>query len=538
MTTYRTLFVAAVALLVALGASAARATDNQTVSDLAGCAGPTDPGCSVPPGAPPAGGGGGGGSTELPKLVAWTSAYDINPFNGGKGGIFVSFADGSAQRRLTEFSNGNKDFTPHGLNAPDDHPSFSHDGRQIVFTSNRANRNDWDIYVMDVNGANVRRLTSSPGLDTEPVFSPDDKLIVFSSDRTGNLGLWAMRADGSNQTLLLDSPIAEIEPAWRPDGNQILFTRSVVAGDKDLFTLDVTRPTGPRPLGSADLIPGAIRQITSAAGEDHDATYSPDGTEIVFTTQREPFSPPFGNTHKLRLDTLADIGDLTSDLRLGAIDPFWSFDGKRIAFFKSSTRLVHSPQELWIMASNGTQKAHLPGGTGVVNVHPAIGRVADADGNGTADFLQSGSVGRPTLRVARRVRAGHRFTLTLGWLHPLRWSLLRSEQLVVTLGRSPVGLVRFDIPSRLFFVWDSAHGRYGAHGRAGQRRTLHAGTLSLDLRHTRVIKVNRRKLTLEMTLTVDRRARGRTLGFEARADDARGDSQQDRRTRAQITVTR
>ena len=61
---------------------------------------------------------------------------------------------------------------------------------------------------------------------------------------------------------------------------------------------------------------------------------------------------------------------------------------------------------------------------------------------------------------------------------------------------------------------------------------------TLDLRHTRVIKVNHRKLTLELTLSFGRRARGRTLGLEARADDARGDSQQDRRTRAKITVTR
>src|SRR2546421_11315605 len=88
MTTRRTLFVAVVALLIALCAPPVRAADNETISDLAGCAGPDDPDCSVPPGAPPQPGGGGGGSTELPKLVAWTSAYDINPFNGGKGGIF------------------------------------------------------------------------------------------------------------------------------------------------------------------------------------------------------------------------------------------------------------------------------------------------------------------------------------------------------------------------------------------------------------------------------------------------------------------
>jgi Tol biopolymer transport system component len=529
----------AVVLVVAFGAVPAYAADNATVADLAGCSGPDDPDCAVPPGSPPTsgGGGGGGGDVEAPKLVAWTSAYDINPFNGSKGGIFVSFSDGSAQRRLTEFANGNKEFTPHGLNAPDDHPSFSHDGRQIVFTSNRANRDDWDIYVMNVNGTNVRRLTTnSPGLDTEPVFSPDDQLIAFASARSGNLGIWVMRADGSNPNLLIDSPIAEIEPAWRPDGNQILYTRSVGEGDKDLFTIDVTRRSRPLP-GTADLIPGAVRQLTSVAGEDHDPTYSPDGTEVVFTTQREPFDPPFGNIHKLRLADLVDEGDLTTDLRLGAVDPFWSFDGRRIAFFKSSTRFVHSPQELWIMSSSGSQKAHLPGGSGVANLHPAIGRVADANGNGTADFLDSGSVGRPTLAVPRRVRAGHRFTLRLGWRHPVRWKLLRSELLAITVDRTPVGLIRFDIPSRLFFIWDSARGGYGAHGRAGERRTLHAGAISLDLRHTRVIKVDRRRLTLELALAFGRRARGLTLGLEARADDSRGASQQDRRTRARISVT-
>src|SRR5215218_3909634 len=159
----------AVALVVLLVAAPAHAAEDAEVADLAGCSGPDDPDCAVPPAAPPTGGGGGGGGTvESPKLVAWTSAYDINPFNGSKGGIFVSRADGSGQRRLTEFENGNKEFTPHGLNAPDDHPSFSHDGRRIVFASNRADRNDWDIYVMNVNGTNVKRLTNSPGLDTEP----------------------------------------------------------------------------------------------------------------------------------------------------------------------------------------------------------------------------------------------------------------------------------------------------------------------------------------------------------------------------------
>jgi Tol biopolymer transport system component len=530
----------AVALvLTLLGAGAARAATTAPGAELAGCTSPDDPDCSVPPSSPPPPGGGGGGTAELPKLVAWTSAYDINPFNGSRGGIFISRTDGSGQRRLTEFANGNKEFTPHGLNAPDDHPSFSHDGRRIVFSSNRANRDDWDIYVMNVNGANVQRLTSSPGLDTEPVFSPDDQLIVFSSARSGNLGLWAMRADGTNEKLLFDTPIAELEPAWRPDGKQIVFTHSVGAGNKDLFTLDVTRPSRAGLVTDpADLVAGAVRQLTFTTGEDHDGTYSPDGSELVFTTEREPFDPPYGNTHKLRLSDLVDEGDLTANLDLGAGDPFWSFDGRRVAFFKSSTRFINSPQQLWIMAADGSQKARLPGGSGVANVHPAIGRVADTDDDGTPDYLESGSVGRPTLRIPRRVRAGRRFRLRLGWLHPVRWKLLRSELLVFTLGRTPVGLVRFDIRSQLFFTWNSSQGRYGAHGRAGRRRTLRAGALSVDLGSTRVIKVDRRRLTLDLALRFGRRAIGRTIGLEARADDARGASQQDRRSRARISVRR
>jgi hypothetical protein len=544
--TSRTAFTT-LALTLALSAPA-QATHEEDAADLAGCSGATDPDCSVPPSSPaPPSGGGGGGSVEAPKLIAWASAYDINPFNGSRGGIFLERADGSGQRRLSEFENGNKEFTPHGLNAPDDHPSFSHDGRRIVFTSNRANRDDWDIYVMNVNGTGVTRLTGgpgrppSPGLDTEPVFSPDDQLIAFSSTRTGNLGLWAMRADGGEPTLLVDGQYAELEPAWRPDGNQIVYTRSIGEGAKDVFTIDVARPAannkGVRVPGTPLIVPGAINQLTSAGGEDHDATFNPDGTQIVFTTERPPFDPPFGNTHKMRLDGLIDLGDLTTGFRLGAGDPFWSFDGKRIAIFKSSTRFIHSPQQLWLMDENGKHAVHLPGGSGVANVHPAIGKLADTDGDNTPDYLESGDVGRPALTVPRRVRAGQRFTLHLGWRHPVRWKLLRSELLAVTLGRTPVGLVRFDVPTGLFFIWESARGDYGAHGRAGARRTLRAGALSLDLRHTRVVKVSRKTLVLNLALAFDRRARGRTLGLETRADDARGASQQDRRARARVTVT-
>jgi hypothetical protein len=527
--------------LPVLAEGQASAILSQDVSDLAGCVGPDDPDCAVPPASPkpPIIGGGGPGQVEAPKVIAWTSAYDINPFNGSKGGIFISRLDGSGQRRLTEFSNGNKEFTPHGLNAPDDHPSFSHDGKRIVFASNRANSNNWDIYVMNVNGTGVQRLTTSSALDTEPVFSPDDRYIVFSSARTGNTALWSMRADGSNQQLVFDSSAADLEPAWRPDGQQVVFTQSIGAGNKDLFTLDLAEiPRESHSATSPDFLTGALRRLTFTTGEDHDGTYSPEGTEIVYTSEREPFDPPYGNTYKLRVSDLANLGDLTTDLRLGAGDPFWSFDGRRIAFFHSSTRFVRSPQQLWVMAKNGAGKVHLPGGSGVANIHPAIGPTADSDGDGTLDYLESGSVGRPSLHARRRVEAGKRFQVRLGWRHPKAWKAMRSELLVLTLGRTPVGLIRFDIGTGLFFLWDSANGGYGAHGRAGQKRRLRAGALTLDLTRTEVVPIDEQRIRLDLAVKLGREAAGHTLGLEARADDTLGRSQQDAHPRRRIRFTR
>ncbi|HEX2052942.1 MAG TPA: hypothetical protein VHJ78_04330 [Actinomycetota bacterium] len=110
-------------------------------------------------------------NAAAPQLIAFTAALS-GPLN--LGGIFVMRPDGSEVRQLTSFSTVVFDYEAHGLNLPDDHPSFAPDGRRIAFTSSREG-GDFEIYVMDVNGADVRRLTTNPGLDTEPVFSPDGR---------------------------------------------------------------------------------------------------------------------------------------------------------------------------------------------------------------------------------------------------------------------------------------------------------------------------------------------------------------------------
>src|SRR5579884_3711082 len=92
------------------------------------------------------------------SLIALTAAVDVQ-LDGSvptvrRGGIFVMQPDGTGVRQLTHFQTLNFDYQEHGLNLPDDHPAISPDGTKIAFTSNRADPDNWDLYVMDINGSN------------------------------------------------------------------------------------------------------------------------------------------------------------------------------------------------------------------------------------------------------------------------------------------------------------------------------------------------------------------------------------------------
>ena len=135
--------------------------------------------------------------------------------------IWVIDADGGNPRNLTNH------------HAIDRSPAWSPDGTQIAFHSNR-NRDwefehsgiwgDWEIYVMNTDGANLINLTNHPAGDLSPAWSPDGKQIAFSSNRDGNREVYVMNADGTNPINLTNHPASDGSPAWSPDGKQIAFS--------------------------------------------------------------------------------------------------------------------------------------------------------------------------------------------------------------------------------------------------------------------------------------------------------------------------
>ena len=115
---------------------------------------------------------------------------------GGGDDIWVMDADGRNQRRLTEPA-----VTADGVPALDMAPAWSPDGRRIAFASTRDGA-EMKIYVMDADGGHQSRLSDSAPFVTDhtPAFSPDGEHIVFASNRDSveNTEIYRMRADGSD----------------------------------------------------------------------------------------------------------------------------------------------------------------------------------------------------------------------------------------------------------------------------------------------------------------------------------------------------
>ncbi len=224
--------------------------------------------------------------------VAFTSERDGNPE------IYVINADGTNPRRLTT------------NDVLDGAPAWSPDGSRIAFHS--ARDGNLEIYVMNADGSGAQRLTDNPAPDSEPDWSPDGSRIVFVSERDGNEELYVMNADGSNVQRLTDNPGVDTQPAWSPDGKTIAFS-SMREGVAEIYLMNAD--------GSN------VRRVTNLFGANGWVpAYSPNGLLMTFQTERDRQADIYRMTNEgaqpLRMTEQSD--------RLGSTD--WSPDGAGIAF--------------------------------------------------------------------------------------------------------------------------------------------------------------------------------------------------------------
>lgn len=151
---------------------------------------------------------------------------------------------------------------------------FHPNGQEVVFASTLAG--DFaQLYAANINGSNLRRLTSSRAIDVEPKVNPRTGAeLVFVSGRSGPQQIYKMNIDGADIVRLTTGEGEAANPAWHPNGQLIAFawTRGYEPGTFNIFVMDVA---------SRELV-----QLTHGGGRNENPSWSPDGRRIVFSSRR------------------------------------------------------------------------------------------------------------------------------------------------------------------------------------------------------------------------------------------------------------
>jgi TolB protein len=152
--------------------------------------------------------------------------------------------------------------------------NWSPDGKSIVFSGSVNGRTS--IYTTrSADGADRTLLIGESGLEVEPAFSPDGKLLAWASGRFGNPHIFVRQLSGKRDVRITTAGWYNSSPSWRPDGKKLAF-----AGydrDIDRYDIFIVNPDGT-----------GLERLTLDQGDNEKPSWSPDGRFLLFQSNRAP----------------------------------------------------------------------------------------------------------------------------------------------------------------------------------------------------------------------------------------------------------
>jgi Tol biopolymer transport system component len=228
---------------------------------------------------------------------------------------------------------------------------FSFDSKRLIFQSKRDDLKCDQIFTMNIDGTNVRRVSNGEGRTTCSYFFKDGKRVLYGSTHLGGREcppnpdyskgyVWAIypsydiftaNADGSNIQRLTDAEGYDAEATVSPDGKKIIFT-SMRDGDLDLYSMNADGTN--------------VKRLTTEPGYDGGAFFSPNGKQIVYRSYHPKTDAEIARYKQRLSENLiepnnfeiwvmnADGTNKRQVTKLGAASfaPFFTPDGKKIIF--------------------------------------------------------------------------------------------------------------------------------------------------------------------------------------------------------------